>query len=360
MEDQVGVNDQAGRMTRVGVANLRRALRRRTVWVGAVALTALVGAGTVVAVAGANRSGPASTSSGPATSTEARADDTAGSVPADSAAGSPASGTGAAVDTAMAQTGTGGVVPPGGPRVVRNASVQVEVGAGGFGSAFDRAQALATANGGFVASSSTSTARATGGVPATGVTREGDDGRDGPRAGELSLRVPADRFDALRRSLAELGNVEGESVQGEDVTAQLVDYEARLKSLAAEEDALRTLVGRATAVGEVLAVQGRLFEVRQQVEQLQAQRDQLDRAATFATVRVSIFEPGAVTASPAEPATGLAGSIRDAVRGSIAVVGGMIVVVGWLAPVALLGLAGWGVVRLRRRTPAVATPEPAS
>lgn len=337
------------------------------VWIGAVAVTALVGAGTVVAVVDGNRSGSGGTSGTSESSPEAKRADTtslADAVPVMP----PSAGAGGSAAMAQAQdgptgpgtggstggAGAGGIVPPGGPRVVRNASLRVEIAEGGFGGAFDQVQALAAANGGFVASSSTSTGL---GEPADAGTGE-DDGKDRPQAGELTLRVPADRFDAVRRSLAGLGTVAGESVQGEDVTAQLVDYEARLKSLAAEEDALRTLMGRATAVGEVLEVQGRLFQVRQQVEQLQAQRDQLDRAATLATVSVSLFEPGAVADIPPEPATGMARSLRQAVRGSVAVVGGMIVVVGWTTPIALLGLVGWGIVRLRRRRPpTVATSE---
>jgi len=334
-----------------------------------MALTALVGAGALVAVIEDNPSERGGTTGTPASSPEAPASDTVGPSTDEAGRGTPRSKGGSGSDTAMAQAGpagpagaggAGGVVPPGGPRVVRTASLRVEVAHGGFGGAFDKAQALATANGGFVASSST----ATGGRTSVEPTSAEEGAKVRPQAGELVLRVPADRFDTVRRALAELGTVGGESVQGDDVTAQLVDYEARLKSLSAEEDALRTLLGRATAVGEVLGVQGRLFEVRQQVEQLQAQRDQLDRAATFATVSVSMFEPGAVTGPPAEPVDGLARSLRQAVRGSVSVVGGMIVVVGWLTPIALFALAGWGVVRLgrrlRRRPSPVATPEPAA
>ena len=345
---------------------LRTVLGQPKAWIVAAALAVLVGAGTVVAVVDGDRSEPVTRGGAPASGA-------AGPVVGEALPETPPSNSGAGEDSAMAQaggtapaSGTGagdaaGIVPPGGPRVVRRASVRVEVAGGAFGRAFDRAQALAGAHGGFVASSSTSTGAAVDGVAASGATDETgeSDRKDRPLAGELTLRVPADRFDALRRDLAGLGTVAGESVQGEDVTAQLVDYDARLKSLAAEEDALRTLMGRAGAVGEVIQVQSRLFEVRQQVEQLQARRDQLDRAATLATVQVSLFEPGAA-AGPPEPVTGLARSVRQAVRGSIAVVGGMIVVVGWLIPVAALGLAGWGILRLRRRPATVVTPEAVS
>jgi hypothetical protein len=173
---------------------------------------------------------------------------------------------------------------------------------------------------------------------------------DKARAGELTVRVPADKFDAARRDLGALGTVESQSLRGEDVSAQMVDYDARLKSLSAQEEALRGLLGKATAVGEVLQVQNSLFDVRQQIEQLQAQRANLDQAASLATLQVSLFEPGAAfQPRPTQPQTGLAGALGRAVDAAESVVGGMIVVIGWLTPLALIALLAWGIGRLFRR-----------
>ncbi len=250
---------------------------------------------------------------------------------------------GASADSGKAQIapmppegGTTAVVP-GAPRVVRTADLRVKVAKGGFGSAFDRVATLAAANGGFVSSSSTASA-------------------DDARSGELTVRVPADRFDAVRQGLSGLGEVESQSIRGEDVSGQLVDHEARLKSLQAQEDALRVLVGQAKAVGEVLQVQSSLFNVRQQIEQLKAQKANLEQATSLATLRLSLFEPGAgLVVRPADDRS-LAASFRQAVDGMVAVVGGMIVVVGYLVPIAVLGLLGWGGARVLRRRPVPQAP----
>ena len=232
-----------------------------------------------------------------------------------------------------------GTVGPSGPKIVRNADIAVRVGTGRFGTAFDRVASIAAANGGYVTSSTTST----GGGGSSRSSRA--------RSGELTVRVPSERFDDTRRALGQLGTVEQESLRGEDVSGQLVDQDARLKSLQAQEDSLRTLLAKATGVSEVLQVQNALFDVRQQIEQLQAQKAQLDQAATLATIQVSIYEPGASPIGQPEPlpATGLARDLDRARDGAVAVVGGMIVVLGWLIPVAVLGGLVWGVLRLRRR-----------
>jgi len=239
-----------------------------------------------------------------------------------------------------------------GPRVVRTAEVTIGVAAGAFSRAFDGITAAVTGQGGYVTASTSSTAPS----PSTsGPSTSGDDAKRQPRSGDLTLRVPADRFDAVRTSLAGLGTVEQEQLRGEDVTAQIVDFDARLKSLQAEEEALRTLVGRATAVGEVLQVQSQLFDVRQQVERTQAQRDQLSQQASLATIHVSLHEPGVAFRVP-QPTTGLARAVEQAVAGASAVVGGTIVVLGWLTPAALVGLLAWAVLRFRRRGTAQVQP----
>jgi len=228
-------------------------------------------------------------------------------------------------------------VVPGAPRVVRTADLRVKVAEGAFGSAFDRVASIATASGGFVSASSTAA-------------------HDDARSGELTVRVPADRFESVRQSLAGLGEVETQSIRGEDVSGQLVDYEARLTSLRAQEDALRVLMGQAKEVGDVLRVQSSLFSVRQQIEQIEAQRSNLEQSVSLATIQVSLFEPGAASVRPVDDEPSLARSFEQAVDGMIEVVGGMIVVVGYLVPIAVLGLLGWAGSRVWRRRPVPQAP----
>ena len=159
---------------------------------------------------------------------------------------------------------------------MRTGELRVNVGKNGFDGAFDRVASIAAAHGGFVASSSTSSV-------------------DKAKAGELTVRIPSDRFDAARRDLAALGKVEYQALRGEDVSGQLVDYDARLKSLTAQEEALRGLLTRATAVGEVLEVQNSLFNVRQQIEQLTAQKRTWSRRRRWPPSRCRCSSPAPVS-----------------------------------------------------------------
>jgi hypothetical protein len=230
-----------------------------------------------------------------------------------------------------------------GAKVIKTATLRIEVNKNGFRSAFNQAALIADQHGGFVASSNEATVD------------------DKASEGTLTIRVPADRFVAARSALAGLGTVEHQELGGQDVTAQIVDFDARIRSLQAQEQALSAILGRARSVGEVLEVQGQLFNVRQQIEQLQAERANIDAQASMATITATVFEPGAAVtkAKPRpEPATGLARSWDRAWDAAIAVIGGMVIVTGVLLPIALLALIGWVLWRLsvgRRRTP-TATP----
>ena len=304
--------------------------------VAGLVLVALVVAGAIQAGVGGGRDDEAATVSRDMPATAMAPGMSAG--PAAAPSDVAASGKGEAQISPVPPDGGTTAVVPGSPRVVRSADLRLKVTKGGFGVAFDQVASLAAANGGFVSSSSTSS-------------------NDDARSGELTVRVPADRFDSVRQSLTGLGEVESQSIRGEDVSGQLVDFEARLKRLRAQEDSLRVLVGQAKEVGDVLQVQSSLFSVRQQIEQLTAQKANLEQATTLATLHLSLFEPGARTLPrPLDDNSSLAHSFEQAVDGMLAVVGGMIVVVGYLLPLAALGLLGWAGSRVLRRRPVPQAP----
>lgn len=214
---------------------------------------------------------------------------------------------------------------------VRGADIHVGIPAGMYAEVFERALSIAPAYGGFVASSSSTFA-------------------EDARVGQLVLRVPVNQFDPARRAVTGLGELEAETIRGQEVSAQLVDYEARLRSLEVQEEALRGLLGKAATVGEVLQIQPTLTGVRQQIEQLVAQRARLKDAAAMSTLLVTLREPDAASAGRPDPTqTGLGRRVEQAVDGALAVMGGMIVALGWAGPVLALGTIGYVTVVLSRR-----------
>ncbi len=246
--------------------------------------------------------------------------------------------------------------PVGGAKIVKTAYLTVSIAEGKFNGAFSEASRIATANGGFVVSSSTSTTGIPGNPIPLDDTSAASSSDNRARAGEMTIRVPAEKFDTTRAALSGLGDVDSESINGQDVTSQLVDLDARITSLKAEEAAFQTLLGKATEIGDILQIQDQLFNVRTQIEQLEAERANLNDQATFSTITVSMYEPGvAFTPIPEPEPSILAQAWDDATTAALNVLGGMVVVLGYalpLAAVALLGAAIWSLTapwRRRRR-----------
>jgi hypothetical protein len=119
------------------------------------------------------------------------------------------------------------------------------------------------------------------------------------RWASVTYRVPVDRFDEALDALRGLSErVVRESTQSAEVTATVVDLDARIANLRASEAALVEIMDRSGRMEDVLAVQMRLEDVRGQIERLEAQRNNLADQAALSTLTVTWFTPvAAVTAA---------------------------------------------------------------
>lgn len=107
---------------------------------------------------------------------------------------------------------------------------------------------------------------------------------------ELTFRVPVASFETAVNRIRKLGRVLNDALTGEDVTAQVVDTQARLKVMRAEEDQYVELLKATKKIGEVLSVKERLSQVRQEIEGLDAQQKTLRDQAAESTINLSLSE----------------------------------------------------------------------
>ena len=174
-------------------------------------------------------------------------------------------------------------------------------------------------------------------------------------SGWITIRVPAEEFDALVDGAMDLGEVLWEYEALDDVTQQHVDLQARLATWEAEEEQLRAFFEEAETVEDLLMVQNRLSSVRAEIESLRAQIAYLERQAAMSTVTIELAEPRAVI-RPDGPDWGFLDSITDGLQLAANVVRALIVVLlGALPLLALTAIAFFvirAVVRARRKTTA--------
>jgi hypothetical protein len=248
-----------------------------------------------------------------------------------------------------AVSGSGGAVldiasvPAVGPQIVKTAQLSVQVPKGGFQDEFLRAQSIAGTFHGYVESSSQS---------------QGEKSR----SGTLLIRVPSENFDATMRALGGLGDIDSQSVSGQDVSSQFVDLEARLRTWEAQEAVFLRLMRKARSINQTLQIQRQLQDVQMQIEQIKGELHQLHDQTTLATIDVAIHEPGVVAPPKPQPVTArpsLSEAWSKALNGLLGVLYTVVVGLGYLVPVGalvLLGLYVWRRLTARPVQPAEQRP----
>jgi hypothetical protein len=132
--------------------------------------------------------------------------------------------------------------------------------------AADSAAALAQGMGGYVAGSSVR----------------------GEESARLDLRVPAARLDEAMDGLAALGEERARSVSASDVTAEVADLEAMLANQRALRDRLRTLLGRAQKVEEVLQVERELTRLQTEIDAGEARLKRLQTGVALTALTLDL------------------------------------------------------------------------
>jgi len=174
-------------------------------------------------------------------------------------------------------------------------------------------------------------------------------------SGTFTLRIPAKHFDEVMLQLRALGAADGaeilyQDVNGQDVTAEFVDLQARLEILRGTKERLLGLQANATSVGEILSLGNQIDRVQLQIEQIQGQLNFISDQVAESTIKVALREQDA----PTDPGEGidnpsLSSAWDRSLQGFLRVVGAVIVGLGYLIPLALIGGAIWGVLTLVRR-----------
>jgi len=148
-----------------------------------------------------------------------------------------------------------------------------------------------------------------------------------PQSLNAELHIPSTQSDAALAALKALGRVEQEQQGGEEVTAQVVDLDARLKNARETEtrmqDILKTHTGKVT---DVLEVENQIAEVRGNIEQMEAEQKQLRTRITFSTITLDLREEYQASLDTNAPSAGrrirnaFIDGFRSAADGSLALI----------------------------------------
>jgi Domain of unknown function (DUF4349) len=120
----------------------------------------------------------------------------------------------------------------------------------------------------------------------------------------MQIRVPQERLETTLDSLAKLGTVQNRGLTAEDVTTQLVDSEARVRNLRKSEEMMLKIMEKSGSVGDVLKAAKELSNIRQSIEQIDAQLKSLRSQVAYSTITLTLEAAVSSTQSP-EPSLGL-------------------------------------------------------
>ena len=125
-----------------------------------------------------------------------------------------------------------------------------------------------------------------------------------PKRASLVLRVPAVKLATILNQVRELGRVREEHLNSEEVTEQVVDLEARLKNARSTEQRLIDVLNNRTGkVGDILQVEQEIARTREQIERMEAQRQNLMKRVEMANVTLTLMEEFKAELQPAPVGT---------------------------------------------------------
>lgn len=110
------------------------------------------------------------------------------------------------------------------------------------------------------------------------------------RCASMTVRIPRENLELFLEEVGQQTNVTSRSESVTDVTLQYVDLESHKKALLTEQDRLLELLEQAESVEDIVTIEGRLSEVRYQIESMEAQLRTYDNKIDYSTVYLSVDE----------------------------------------------------------------------
>lgn len=153
---------------------------------------------------------------------------------------------------------------------------------------------------------------------------------------EMTVRVPATRFDEFRGRLRQLGaKVQQETTEARDVTREATDQQATLRNYKAEEEQYLALLKRAGSIKDIADVTEKLADVRERIDRLEAEIRLLQQQVQMSELTLRVIAEYSPEATEWRPLYQARQSLRDALSGFTDFIDSIVAIVVFI-PVALL------------------------
>ena len=182
-------------------------------------------------------------------------------------------------------------------------------------------------------------------------TDQGGSKDSGSRYTYYTARIPAENYRSFLTAAGEAGNVTSLNESAQDITAEYVDVEARLKALNDQRDRLNALADKAETTADLLEIESQLSDVQYQLESWQSQLDWYSQQVECSTVYLSLSEVKEYTPTEESYLSQLSSALRNGWSGFVSGLQQLTVwVVGVWPLLTLMAAAALIVHLVRRRT----------
>ncbi|MGW6687159.1 DUF4349 domain-containing protein [Streptomyces sp. NPDC054961] len=114
---------------------------------------------------------------------------------------------------------------------------------------------------------------------------------DGAMTSTVTLRVPADRFDAVLGAMEGSGKLLGRKVEAQDVTQKVTDVDSRVRTQQASVARVREMMEKASGLADVVTLEAELSKRQSDLESLLAQQTALKDQTSLGTITLTFSEP---------------------------------------------------------------------
>lgn len=132
----------------------------------------------------------------------------------------------------------------------------------------------------------------------------------GARSAYFTLRVPEGVYLTFMDEVNTIGHVISKQTNGQDVTTNYYDTDARIKTLEVQEERLLAILMKAEKIEDILILEQELSSVRYDIERMTQSLRQMDQRISFSTLEVTIQEVYEITKEEVIPVK-LGAKIKD-------------------------------------------------
>ncbi|UUZ85551.1 DUF4349 domain-containing protein [Paenibacillus sp. P26] len=110
------------------------------------------------------------------------------------------------------------------------------------------------------------------------------------KGGTMSIKVPASGFQPFLDRLERISPALQKNVQGQDVTEEYVDLDARLKAKQVAESRSLSFMEKATKTDELVAFSNELGKVQEEIERIKGRMRYLEQNVAYSTIELRISQ----------------------------------------------------------------------